>query len=203
MTLLRSLFGSSKNEIWGQIAKDIGGHYDADELFKHGVLRYQSGSWEISLDTYTVSTGKTSTTYTRMRAPFINKDGLRFTIYPERLFSFVGKFFGMQDIEIGDSYFDNAYIIKGNNEEKIRWFLEDPQLKALIQAQPDIYFEIRDDEGWFRKSFPQGVNELYFMRHGLIKDERLLKGLFDLFSFTLERLVKIDSAYQDDPQVRL
>jgi hypothetical protein len=35
----------------------------------------------MTLDTYTVHTGHAHFTYTRMRAPFVNPEGLRFTAY--------------------------------------------------------------------------------------------------------------------------
>ena len=87
MGLLRSAFGPSKSEVWLQIAKDIGGLYKDGGIFGRDVLRYQAGDWEITLDTYTVSNGKSSNTYTRMRAPFVNKDGLYFKIYREGFFA--------------------------------------------------------------------------------------------------------------------
>jgi hypothetical protein len=207
MGLLRSMFGPSKDEIWSQIAADIGGEFIEGGFWGKDVLVYRHDEWQILLDTYTVttSTGKTtsSTTYTRMRAPYVNKDGLYFKIYPEGFFSSIGKFFGMQDLEIGNPYFDDAFIIKGNNLEAIRRLLADDKIKALIQQQPRIHFEIRDDEGWFGSAFPEGVDELYFQCVGVIKETERLKSLFELFSLTLMRLVQIDSAYENDPNVTL
>jgi hypothetical protein len=55
-----------------------------------------------------------------MRAPFVNKDGLYFKIYRKGIFSSIGRFFGMQDLEIGDSFFDGNFIIKGNNPKQIK-----------------------------------------------------------------------------------
>ena len=138
-----------------------------------------------------------------MRAPFINKDGLYFKLYREGFFSSIGKFFGMQDIEIGDPFFDDQFIIKGNNTEKIKLLLAEPKIKELCQQQPRISLTIKDDEGWFGADFPDGVDELYFICAGVIKDTELLKSLFGLFCITLQRLVQIDSAYEDDPQVHL
>jgi len=203
MGMLRSVFGPSKDEIWSQIAADIGGEFVDGGFWGKDVLIYRHGEWQILLDTYTVSTGKSSTTYTRMRAPFVNKDGLYFKIYREGVFSFMGKFFGMQDIEIGDLFFDDQFIIKGNEPEKIKMLLADTRMKDLIQQQPRLHLEIRDDEGWFRAAFPEGVDELYFQCIGVIKETERLKSLFDLFSVVLMRLVEIDSAYQSDPNVRL
>ena len=48
-----------------------------------------------------------------MRAPYINPEGFRFTIYRKGFFSGLGKLLGMQDIEIGDPEFDEAFIIQG------------------------------------------------------------------------------------------
>ncbi len=201
--MLRSLFGPSKEEIWSQLALEINGQFEDGGWFGRDALRVQSGEWEIVLDTYTVSHGNSSSTYTRMRAPFVNTDGLYFNIYREGFFSAIGKMFNMQDIEIGDSYFDEAFIIKGNDENKIRRLLADETLKSLIQAQQEIGFKVKNDEGIFGSHFPDGVDQLYFSCHGTLKDLDRLKNLFDLFTRTLERLVQIDSAYEDDPGVRL
>jgi hypothetical protein len=205
--LLRSILGPSKDEIWSQIARDIGGEFIGGGFWGKDVLVYKHGEWQILLDTYTVttSTGKstTATTYTRMRAPFVNKDGLYFKIYAEGFFSSIGKFFGMQDIEIGDSFFDSQFIIKGNNPPRIGRLFADIKIKELIRRQPRIHFEIKDDEGWFGTAFPEGVDELYFQCAGVIKETALLKDLFELFSCTLMRLVQIDSAYENDPNVNL
>ena len=199
----RSIFGPSKDEIWTQIATDIDGEFIKGSFWGKDVLVYKRGEWQILLDTYTVSTGQSSYTLTRMRAPFVNKDGLYFEISREGFFSSIGKFFGMQDIEIGDPFFDKQFIIKGNNPEKIKLLLSDDGIKELCQRQPRIHLKIKDDEGRFGPDFPEGVDELYFECIGVIKETALLKSLFALFCVVLERLVQIDSAYEDDPQITL
>ncbi len=207
MSKRKSIFGPSKDEIWTQIATDIGGEFIDGGFWGKDVLIYKHGEWQILLDTYTVTTSTgtttTSTTYTRMRAPFINKDGLYFKISREGFFSSIGKFFGMQDIEIEDPFFDKQFVIKGNDPEKIKLLLADDRIKELCQTQPRIYLSIKDDEGWFGTDFPEGVDELYFQCVGIIKETERLKALFGLFCLILQRLVQIDSAYKDDPQVTL
>ena len=203
MSKRKSIFGSSKDEIWTQIAADIGGEFIEGGFWGTDVLIYKHGEWQILLDTYVVSTGTSSHTVTRMRAPFINKDGLYFKISREGFFSSIGKFFGIQDIEIGDPFFDKQFVIKGNNPEKIKLLLADGRIKELCQSQPRIHLSIKDDEGWFGTDFPEGVDELYFECVGVIKETERLKALFGLFCLVLQRLVQIDSAYEDDPQVTL
>ena len=207
MGIIRSAFGPSKDEIWTQIATDIGGEFIEGGFWGTDVLTYKHGEWQILLDTYTVTTPAgqvtTTTTHTRMRAPFINKDGLYFEISREGFFSSIGKLFGMKDIEIGDPSFDKQFEIKGNSPEKIKLLLADTRIRKLCETLPNILFKIKDDEGWFGADFPEGVDELYFECAGVIKKTELLKSLFALFALTLERLVQIDSAYENDPQVTL
>jgi len=85
MSLLKKIFGSSRKEIWAQIANDIGGEYKDVGFWKGDGISYFYGEWEIILDTYTTSDSdsnvNTSTTYTRMRAPFFNRDGFYFQVY--------------------------------------------------------------------------------------------------------------------------
>ena len=66
-----------------------------------------------------------------------------------------------------------------------------------------MHLTVRDDEGWFSKSFPEGVDELYFQVAYIIKDVDQLKSLYELFAVTLNQLCHIDSAYENDPEVVL
>jgi len=201
MSFLRKIFGPSQEEVWEQLCFEIGGRFVDGGFWKGDKVVARANDWTITMDTYTVSTGKSSTTYTRIRAPYVNKDGFRFTIYREGLFSKIGKLFGMQDIQVGYPEFDNAYIIKGNDEYKVQMFFANPRIRQLIQQQPAIYFQVKDDGGWFGTSFPEGVDELYFQVVGVIKDIERLKILFELFGETLNHLCHIGSAYENDPSI--
>ena len=96
------------------------------DFWQGSKVQVSVGAWTITLDTYTVSMGGHShITYTRIRAPYLNPEGFRFTIYRESLFSGLGKLFGMQDIEVGDPEFDRAFIVKGNDESRVIHLLAD------------------------------------------------------------------------------
>ena len=157
-------------------------------------------SWTVTLDTYSTR----EAVFTRMRAPFVSRDGFRFRIYRKDLFSGLGKGLGMQDIEVGHSArFDDDFIIQGNDEPKVRALFANPEIRALIQEQPKIRLELKDDEGLFSTRFPEGVDELHFLTLGLIKDVGRLKRLFDLFAEALDQLCEIGSAGPEDPGVAL
>jgi len=70
MGFLRNVFGPSRNEIWQQFASAIGGSFTEGGFWNGGTVEAAHGQWIITLDTYTVSTGKSSITYTRIRAPW-------------------------------------------------------------------------------------------------------------------------------------
>ena len=109
----------------------------------------------------------------------------------------------MQDIEVGDPEFDEAFIIKGNDEARVRELFSDPKIRQMIQDQPKIRLEVKDSEGWFGPKFPEDVDELHFQVVGVIKDVERLKALFDLFAAVLDRLCRIGSAYKQDAGVEL
>lgn len=201
--MLKNLFGPSKNEIWELLSKEIGGEFTEEKIFKDGKLVIEHEQWTITLDTYTVHANNAHVTYTRMRAPYINKDGFRFNIYKKSIFSGLGKIFGMQDVEIGDPQFDEEYIIQGKPEESVKRLLSNREIRSLIEKQKEIHFTVKDDEGWFKNKFPEGVDELYFQATGVIKDKERLKALFDLFSVVLDELCKMGSAYKSNPNVEL
>lgn len=58
---------------------------------------------------------------------------LRLELQPQHFSQRIGKFLGMQDIEIGIPEFDAAFIIQGSNERAIRDFLSAP-VRAAIMA---------------------------------------------------------------------
>jgi hypothetical protein len=203
MSVLRRMFGPSRKEIWRQLSEQIGGRFVEGGAFKSDRVEATHGEWIVTLDTYAVSTGNVVIVYTRMRAPYVNPEGFRFTIYRRGVFSDMAKWFGMQDVEVGHELFDHDFIIKGTSEERLRQLFASPRIRELIDAQRDIKFTVKDDEGWFGKTFPEGVDELSFVTGGVIKDIARLKQLFELFAETLDELCRIGSAYEGAPDVKL
>ena len=196
-------FGSRKDEVWRQLSQEIGAEFIEGGFWKRNKVQAKVGPWTVTLDKYTATTGETHVTYTRMRAPYVNPEGFRFTIYRKGILSELCKFFGMQDIEVGDPEFDEAFIIKGTDETRVQNLFADAKLRELIRAQPKLQLKVKDSEGWFGPAFPDNVDELYFQVIGVIDDVVRLKSLFDLFAAVLEQLCRIGSAYKQEPGVRL
>ncbi len=189
------IWGRSKTAAWSQVARDIGGTYQEKGPGGRGVLRYRSGESEVTLDTYEESNEDSTTIHTRMTAPFANKYALYFKVYRDGLCASIGTFFGMQDIRIGIRHFDDDFIIQGNDDEKIRWLLQDPTVRDLIRAAiPPALIPLGPPAfgaPWFGVRYP---DQLSFQCCGVVSEENELKTLFDLFRATLARLAQLDSS---------
>lgn len=190
--MFKSLFGPSKDEIWAALRQEIGAEVISGE-FPHGKrLKVQSGDWVVTLEEHTqmVMTGKVFVpiAHTRMRAPFPNPGRFRFSIYNASVFSYLGTLVGMQDIQVGYPDFDEAFVIKGNNEELVKSLCSSERVRTLVMAQPKLHLSIQDDEGWFGTHYPPEVDVLVFNIAEHIRDVDRLKGLYDVFAAVLHRL---------------
>ncbi len=197
-------FGASKDEVWRQLSQEIGAEFIEGGFWASTGSEVQAhvGPWIVTLDVgKSDEDGKSPVT--RLRAPYVNPEGFRFTIYRKSVFSDLGKLLGMQDIEVGDPEFDEAFIIKGNDEGKVCGLFANPKIRQMIQDQPKIRLDVKDSEGWFGPKFPEDVDELRFQVVGVIKDVDRLKSLFDLFATVLDQLCRIGSAYKQEPGITL
>lgn len=199
--LLRKLFGPFQDDIWKMLAEDVGGQFVKRGFWDGGKVVATVGEWQVVLDTAPSPSGSQAQTVTRLRAPYLSRDGLTFTVYRAGLLSDIGKLFGMQDVEIGEPFFDRMFVIKSNNEDQVRRLFANERLRKMLRDQPDVRFIVKDDEGYFRHLFPGGVHELEFLAENAAKDLHRLRSLFELFAETLHTLCHIGSAYESDPRL--
>ena len=191
MSVKREIFRASKDPIWEQLARELGGKMVQGDFWEGDKVIARHRRWVVTLDTFAISAAKTRTLYTRLRAPYENADGFRFTVYRKNPLSDVGKLLGMQAVLTGDAAFDEGFIVKSNEEAKVWTLLSNAHIRQLIFAQPEILLQVKDDEGWFGDDFPEGVDELYFEAPGVIVNLEHLESLFTLFAEVLDRLCTI------------
>jgi hypothetical protein len=96
--------------------------------------------------------------------------------------------------------FDRTSLI-GRATSRGQGRLADPEIRRLIEAQPHLQLELKDDEGKLFGSLPEGVDEIVFHVHGILKDVERLKLLFDLFAAVLDRLAELGIATEEAPPV--
>jgi hypothetical protein len=204
MAGLYELFGARSGEVWDRFSEQIGGRFSEAGWGSGDVVRANVGQWAVTLDAYMASTtagAEHTGAYTRLRAAYVNADGFQFTIYRARAFSPLGRLLRLQDITVGHPRFDRDFVIKGNDEAKVRQLFADAHMRDLLSAQPTVHLQVKDDEGWFRDDYPDGVDELYFRAPGIIDDIDRLHALYNLFGVTLNHLCHMDAAYEDDAEL--
>lgn len=194
-----SWFGQHKARIWQELARQIDGDFFQGRGLKSHRVEAYYGDWMITFDNFIID----KLTYTRIRAPYVNRDDFVFRIFREHLGHRVGKVFGMKDVKVGYPNFDKHFVIQGSDERKLQMMFANPEVRELVGYQPYIYLELRREAPLFHKPpFPKGVNELYFHVPKVLKNIDQLHDLFDLFAITLDHLCAIGTAYEDDPAFR-
>ena len=134
MGALNAIFGPSRKKVWYRLAAELGARYVSGGFGRSDRVEAASGGWTIILETY--YSGADKRTYTRLRAEYVSLDGFRFTVYRRGLFTEVAKSLGMQDVEVGDPYFDEAFIIQGNNPGKLKQLFANDRTLADV----DLFF---------------------------------------------------------------
>lgn len=166
-----------RDEAWRQFASEIGAEFMEGGFFRSSKVQAHVSKWTVTLDTYSVSSGDSSETYTRMKSSIQEQDGFWFNIFRTGLVAKLDKALGVQDIEIGDADFDQGFTIRSNNESKVRALFSNLKIRQMIQAERSMTMAIRK-------------NELRLETRGVIKDLERLKSLFELFRETLHQLEK-------------
>lgn len=192
-------FGPPLKEVWGHLADDIGGTFKQTGALKTPRLEKEYKVWTILLDTYTVNTGKSSVTYTRMRVPYKRENDVIFKITRRNIFSGIGSMFGMPVVETYDYDFNDEFVIKSNDENVVKEIFQNSELKDRIKAQKRLILKCSPYKE--KKSYTD--SEIYFQMTGVLKDEEKLKNLFSLFYLLLDEFVKNGVASEETPTIRL
>jgi len=196
-------FGETKREAWQRLCSETQFEYINEGFWKGDRVEWRYANWIIVLDTYTVSTGKTMVTYTRIRAPFVSKNGYRFKAFRRHLFSGIAKLFGSKRIEIGDAEFDKAFTVKGTDPQFTKRIFSSVKIREAFHSQKQIDLRINDYATYHGKSLPANVDELYFSVGLVIKDTERLKVLFELFREMLLTLVRLGIADGQAPAIEV
>jgi hypothetical protein len=120
--------------------------------------------------------------FTTFRAPLHVADGFRFALHREHFTDGIGKFFGMQDIEIGYPDFDGQVVVKSSDESRVRALFADATLRKSLLTLPDFHF------GIIPSSRPETDTDTDFLElsvdQGILDSERL-RSLYNIFFQTL------------------
>jgi hypothetical protein len=133
----------AQEEVWSRAAALLGGRYAPrgtsfwrpapariEAELEHGVA--------VVVDHYTVSTGKSSVTFTRLQAQAPGAGELSVTLREEGTMAAIGKALGLADIDTGDPAFDTRFLFRSGDVPLARAWV-DPRARAALLAMPASY----------------------------------------------------------------
>jgi hypothetical protein len=119
-------------ETWRRVASELGLDISAKSAIARPVIRGNFNGLPVTIDTYTQRSGNSSTTYTRYRVNYPPL-GLGLKMQREGGFSFIGKLFGIEDVQVGDPVFDGAFKIKTSDQPRLSAFLTPSVRSSLLR----------------------------------------------------------------------
>lgn len=120
--------------------------------------------------------GNSKKTYTVFRVAYPDA-GIEIGIGPETTFHRVGKWFGVQDVEIGDPFFDEAFVVAGDPAAVAGWLTESRRLAILRLAQefPGVRID-RSTVTWERRDAIRSGDELVRTLRRLVSATHMISG---------------------------
>lgn len=195
--IYRYFFGKDFGPVWQQFAKENGGEY-APVIDDRVLIPYKN--FIITFDAftnYTISGGSAyKTEYTRGLVEFNASDNFKLLITQQGFLENVGKLFGSQDIQIGDAQFDKRFMVKSNDETKTLLMLSNNSITKSLEDLKSIRLDITNGEGLWNEKPEEGNYMLYYVLDGKITHINQLNILYQLFTNTIDTLIKICSIKQ-------
>lgn len=87
------------------------------------------------MDMESVRSGKQNRTFTRLTFEWPRREAFACQVVPQGMLSFVTNWFGSQDVRLGWEPFDDAFIVKTDDEAAVPSVLTRPVLELLLQLR--------------------------------------------------------------------
>jgi hypothetical protein len=178
----RHITGHNEDQVWAQLERDL--TQTPDLLQYRAVIEQQNKTVLLDIDIDLGGGFEGGFATTILSARFPNPAGFRFAMHEEDFFDDLGKFFGMQDVEIGYPDFDQRIIVKTNDEARVRALLTDSAIRQLLQSLEDFTFEIVLPDGEQDQDLEDSTLEL-IIEDG-ITDPVRLRQIYRVFFAILE-----------------
>jgi hypothetical protein len=158
------------NDTYDRLARRFGGRAQTAGWFETPTAMFAVDGVLVRVDIFNTGS-KHSRYYTQVHLEWPDSH-IRLEVFPDGIWSRMGRLIGMQDIEIGSPEFDRDYVIRCSDITAVRTFLSGPvqyQIRLLrgLLGNGDIYVSL-------------GVGELLVKKLGLIRDFDQLQTLVQM-----------------------
>lgn len=132
MEVAKRIRGNSTEEVWQQLQDDFS---SLTTLSDYTVLIEQENRQiELSLGIHQGGSDEGGYEYTTLSSPLNPTHDFFFTIYPQDVFTEIGKLLGMQDIKTGYPEFDSQVIVKTNDPLKFKKAFSSRETRKVFES---------------------------------------------------------------------
>lgn len=127
---------------WSEVARTLEGTFTPKAgpwYARTALIEGRADGCPVRIDHYTVSTGKTSQTFTRVRAKAAAAGSLQLRVQPRHALSGLAEWLGFRELRTGDDAFDQAFVVRGKDPELVRAWLSPEVRAAMLQARAFVF----------------------------------------------------------------
>ncbi|HEY0054963.1 MAG TPA: hypothetical protein VGB63_06370 [Pedobacter sp.] len=134
------IISGDTDQIWKRIESDF--NADPDVYEYSAVIEQQDRSVMLDIDIDLGGGFESGYALTRLTSNLKTFNQFKFSIHPQDFIDTVGKFFGMEDVELGYVEFDKKIVVKTNDADRAKSILYDSSMREVIQSLEDFTFHI-------------------------------------------------------------
>jgi hypothetical protein len=156
---IKTISGTTEEQVWAGVEAAL----QEDLLDYNLLLKQEKKRIKLYIGIDLGGGFESGSSLTQFSAVLSHKNTFKFAIHDKSFIDQVGKFFGMQDVEIGYPSLDEHLIIKTDNKEKVRHVFADAGIRSVFSTlesfdcgihtdtdekdKPHAYLELNIDEG--------------------------------------------------------
>lgn len=172
--------GATEEEIAQQLAADLTG--DEDLVYYEAEIDQAGFETLLIIDIDLGGGFESGYATTSFTAPVPVPDDFRLAIHKEGFLDSAGKLFGMQDVVLGYPDFDERFIVKTNDQAKVKALFSDKEVRTTLLSIPHFLLHIghREIDGIKRNllelEIEEGITDpaallaIYHVFFNLLKD---------------------------------
>ncbi len=187
-----------RREAYGRVAELLGGELHEGKRSSQDRVMFARGPWQLWLDSYTVSTGQVTVTYTRVRAYFRGWREFRVSVrgrnWLDRLLARIG--FGRKRLSVDPRLYERR-VLKGRPERSVPLLFGDDRLVEAVLALPSGRLYVKRPSRKSRKRFGEDAGVVVCETSGVVTDVERLAAMVDAVDRMLEALERIGEARRE------
>lgn len=187
-----------RREAFRQAAELAGGELYPGKRKSQDRVLFQRGPWRIWLDTYTVSTGQVTVTYTRARAHFRGWRDLRVTLRRKLWIDRVWQGMGFGSPLPVDRRLLERYVVKGQPEARVPSLMAAPGLTDAVLSVPSLRLEVKRPDRKHRQHLGEDAGVVACQTTGVITEVARLVGMVQVVHEVLDGLDRIGEARAEE-----